>query len=463
MSVAAGESGEAVTRLAEIAERGVAIAMGAGAAAAEAYCEDSAGVRIRVFDGAVESLTDAAARGIGLRVLRADGATGHAYGTDLGESGLHQLAEAAVAAAAVADADEFAGLPERCGSTPVGGLVDQRFAASTTAAKIELAVTADRIARERDPRIGQVENTVYADSHDRVAIANSGGFRDAYETTACYAYCSAFAGTGDDLMTGLGVGMARAAADLDPVAIGAEAADRALALLGARPLSPRRCPVVLDPFVAASLISIVAGMLSADSAQRGRTPFAGRVGETIAGPALSLVDDGLLAVGPASAPFDGEGVATRRTPLIADRRLRTLMFDTRTARKDGHAVSTASARRGSYRSLPSVGASNLVVAPGERSLEGLFKLAGDGLYVTGVVGLHSGVNPVSGDFSVGASGVEIVAGELGRPVREIAIAGDLVALVAAVTAVGDDSRWAPFGGSVSTPSLLIGELAVAGR
>ena len=211
--------------------------------------------------------------------------------------------------------------------------------------------------------------------------------------------------------------------------------------------------MVLDAFVAASFIGFIGSMLSADAVQRGRSLFADREGEEVADPALRLADDGTDGDGPASAPFDGEGVSTRRTGLIEDGRLLGFLYDSRTARKAGRS-STGNASRGSYRSPPSVGTTNLVIEPGEEDLAGLARLAGDGLYVTDVAGLHSGVNPVSGTFSVGASGRLIEGGELGTPVRELTIASDLVSMLKAVRSVGSEVRWVPFGGSVKAPPIL---------
>ena len=170
------------------------------------------------------------------------------------------------------------------------------------------------MARARDG-VTQVEDTVYSDSEGSVALANSRGFAASYSATQAWAYASAFAGEGADLMTGLGVGLGRDPDALDPEAIGGEAAERALALVGARQPESRRCPVVLDAFVAASFIGFIGSMLSADAVQRGRSLFAGREGEEVADPALALADDGAVEGGPASAPFDGEGSPTRRTPL----------------------------------------------------------------------------------------------------------------------------------------------------
>ncbi len=433
--------------------------LAAGATDAEAWAEESTSRRVRVYEGRVESLSDAGGRGVGVRAF-AGGRTGYAYGTDLSDAGVAELARAAREAAEVADEDEHAGLPDEFGSTSLEGLASPRMADWSTEQKVELALAVERAARAA-PGVTQVENAVYSDAEGSVALANSRGFSGGYDATQAWAYASAFAGEGADLMTGLGVGLGRDPGALDPEAIGGEAADRALALVGARRPSSRRCPVVLDAIVAASFIGFIGSMVSADAVQRGRSLFEGREGEEVADPALRIADDATDPEGPASAPFDGEGTASRPTRLLEDGRLQSFLFDTRTARRAGRA-STGNASRGSYRSPPSVGASNLVVEPGSGDFESLVQSAGDGLYVTDVAGLHSGVNPVSGTFSVGAAGRLIENGELGTPVRELTIAGDLVAMLKSVRAVGAESRWVPFAGSVKAPPLLLAEMSVSG-
>ncbi|HEX9968412.1 MAG TPA: metallopeptidase TldD-related protein, partial [Solirubrobacterales bacterium] len=184
-------------------------------------------------------------------------------------------------------------------------------------------------------------------------------------------------------------------------------------------------------------------------------------GERVAADAFVLRDDGLDPDGLASAPIDAEGVPRRRTALVEAGTLRTFLYDTYTARRAG-AASTGNAGRSGYRTPPSVAASNLIVAPGELELEGLLGEAGDGVFVTDVAGLHAGVNPVTGIFSVGASGRAIRGGELAEPLREFTIASDLVTMLRSVRAAGATPRWVPFGASVSTPPLLVGEMTVAG-
>ena len=448
-----------LTPLGDAARRAVEAALSSGASDADAWVEESTSRRVRIYAGEVESLSDAGGRGIGVRAF-AGSRAGYAYGTDLSEEGVLQVASAAREAAELADEDEYEGLPDEAGTAQVDGLASAEFGDWPTERVVELALGVDRAARSREG-VTQVENSVYSDAQGSVALANSRGFAASYSATQAWAYSSAFAGEGADLMTGLGVGMGRDPGALDPEAIGAEAAERALALVGARQPESRRCPVVLDAFVAASFVGFLGAMLSADAIQRGRSLFAGREGDEVADPALRLADVGTDPEGPSSAPFDGEGTPTGRTGLIEDGRLIGFLYDSRTARKAGRST-TGNASRGSYRTPPSVGTTNLIIEPGELDLDGLVARAGDGLYVTDVAGLHSGVNPVSGTFSVGASGRLIEEGALGTPVRELTIASDLVSMLKAVRFVGSEARWVPFGGSVKTAPLLVAEMAVSG-
>jgi PmbA protein len=449
-----------MTELSEAARRAVEAAQAAGAGEAEAYVSRDSGREVRVHGGEVESLTAATQSGIGIRAWIGH-RVGYAFGTDFSGAGVEALAARAAATAAVADEDEFAAPPAPAAIEAIAGLSDPGLAATPADRLAELALAVERTALAADPRVAGVEQVVYADSSDRVAIASSTGVAGEYETSSCFAYLQALAEGDGGRETGLGFGLGRGPGDLDPEAIGAEGAARALAMIGAVKPESRSCPVVLDPTVAASFAGLIGGALGAAVVQRGRSPFAELLGEELASAAFVLHDDGRDPGGSASAPFDGEGVPRRRTALIEDGHLRAFLYDTYTANRGGGA-STGSAARSGYRSLPAVAPSNLIVGAGELPLSGLLAEAGEGVFVTDVAGLHSGVNQVTGVFSVGASGRAIRGGELAEPLREFTIAGNLTTMLAAVGAAGSEARWVPFGGSVRTPPLLIGELAISG-
>jgi PmbA protein len=449
-----------MTELSSSARRAVEAALAAGAGEAEAYVSREGGREVRAHGGEVESLTAATQSGVGVRAWIGH-RVGYAYGTDLSEAGVAAIAARAAEAAAIADEDEFAAAPRPAPVEALAGLGDPSLAEWPTARVAELALSVERAALATDPRVVGVETAVYADAAERVAIASSTGVAGEYESSTCFAYLQALAEGDGGRETGLGFGLARGPGDLEPERIGLEGAQRAVAMIGAGKPNSRSCPVVLDPTVAASFAGLIGAALGAGAVQRGRSPFVDRLGEELAGAAFALHDDGRDPAGAASAPFDGEGVPRRRTALIEGGHLRSYLFDTYTANRQG-GDSTGSAARHGYRSLPSVSTSNLVVGPGSHSQPELLAEAGDGVYVTDVAGLHSGVNPVTGVFSVGASGRAIRAGELAEPVREFTIAGDLISMLGGVRAAGSEPRWVPFGGSVSTPPLLIAEMAISG-
>jgi PmbA protein len=466
MLCAASDAGE--LSVIEVARRAVEAATAAGASDAEAYAAEDHGREVRAQGGEVESLSAATQRGVGIRAWIGK-RVGYAYGTDLSQAGVAALAGRASEAARAADEDEFAGPPERLQGAegaqraPQAQLVlsDPALGEWSTDRLAALTLEIEQAALADDPRVVGVEQAVYADSAESVAIVSSLGIEGEYSSSSCYGYVQALAADEDGRETGLGFGLGRAPTALDPIAIGREGAERAAAMIGAVKPKSRSCPVVLDPTVAASFIALIGKGLAASAVQRGRSPFAERLGDEVASEALALRDDGLDPEGFASAPFDAEGVPRRSSALIEDRTLRTYLYDTYTANRGG-AISTGNASRSGYRSQPSVATSNLIVAPGQLGFSELLGEAGDGVLVTDVAGLHSGVNPVSGVFSVGASGRVIRGGELAEPLREFTIASDLASMLGAVRAVGSDSRWVPFGGSVRTPSLLVNEMTVAG-
>lgn len=448
--------------LAEAARLSVEAALAEGASDSEAYALRQSGREVRVHGGKVESLSAATERGVGLRAW-IGGRAGYAFGTELSEKGLRELGARVVTAARIADEDEHAAAPQADGDYPqLDGLRDPAIADWPADRLVELTLAVERAATSGDRRVRAAELAVYAGGDDELAIYSSTGIECSYEASNCYAYVRALAEDEGSREPGLGFGVARSPAGLDADSIGAEGAERAASMVGADKPPSQSCPVVFDPTVAASFAGLIGSGLGADSVQRGRSPFADLLGEQVASEALVLHDDGLETEGLGASPCDDEGTPRARTALIEGGRLRTFLFDAYTARRSG-ADRAGNARRSGYRSPPSVGTSNLIVQSGTLTTAELLAMSGDGVYVTDIAGLHAGVNPVNGVFSVGASGRMIKGGELADPVREFTIASDLVSMLRAVREAGSEARWVPFGGIVRTPPLLIAEMTIGGN
>jgi PmbA protein len=218
-------------------------------------------------------------------------------------------------------------------------------------------------------------------------------------------------------------------------------------------------PVIFDPLVTRSLLSILGAACNGEAMVKGRTMFLGREGEAVAAPIVSLHDDPTNPLAYGASPYDAEGLPTRRTELIVDGVLRGFLHNTSTGRRSG-AGTTGSAVRGGYASPPGVGARALVLTPGSQSPEEILAAAGDAFYVQSVSGLHSGTNPVSGDFSLGAEGLLVRGGAFAEPVREVTIASTIPRMLLDVASVGSDLTWLP--GAAAGCTLLVGEMSVSG-
>ena len=445
--------------LLELARR--AISSARSGEAVEAFASWGRETEVKVYQGEVEALVSAESRGIGVRVI-VDGKLGYAYAADPDPEEIAEVVAQARTNAALAAQDEGNVLPAPQPIEPLEGILLPDLLDATPEEKVALALAIERACRDADPRVKGVESAQYGEGLGRVAVASTSGVEAMSERGDCWAAAVALSSNGDgETQTGFGLQIARRPADLAVETAGREAAERAVRLLGARKPPTGRMAILLDPFAAASFLGVVTAGLSAESVLKGRSLFAGRVGERVASDKVQLVDDGRELAGPGAEPFDGEGVPTRRTPLIAGGELRGYLHNTYTAARMGGS-STGNASRAGFKSTPGVSPTNLILAPGDQTPEQLAASAGRALLVQDLIGVHSGANPISGDFSVGVDGVLLEDGAPAGAVREATIASTVLDILRDVVAVGSDLRFLPFGGSIGTPTILIGEMTVAG-
>jgi PmbA protein len=424
----------------------------------EAYVARGVSTQVKAYGGEVESLTSAESFGVGIRVI-ADHRQGFAHAGTFDEAVLVETLAEARDNASFGEPDEWFGLAEPDGVEPVDqDLWRDSLATFSPQAKVDLALALERSVLGRDPRVTGVRTAIYADSSGEGAVASSAGVTAYGRGTSCYLSVSALATDGDETKIGGGVDVGREPGDLDVELAAADAVARAVRLFGARPVPSQRLSIVLEPRLAASIIGLAGGTLNGDRVIKGRSPFADRLGEAIASPLLTLLDDPTNPASLAAESHDGEGLACRPNQLIVDGVLQQFLHNAYSARRAG-VGSTGSAVRG-YRSTPSVGCQALSVRPGTGTHDELVANVELGLLVDSMSGFHSGVNAVSGDFSVGAEGIMIRNGELAEPVREVTIASTLQRLLLGIDAVGADLEWLPSGtGSVT---LVIGDVSLGG-
>jgi len=430
----------------------------------EAYALRSRDVDVKVFGGDVESLSVAEVEGVGVRVI-VDARQGYAWAGSLDDDVIADTLAEARDNAAFGSPDEsyvLASPSDVDGAVaPVLDLWRDDVLSTSTADKVALALELEAAVRAADPLVRGVESASYGDAAVEAAVANSLGVDASTRRTS--ASCSAFAMAGEDTLTQTGSGFSagRSFAEVDAHEAARDAAERAVRLLGAKPIPSGRLPVVLDPMVTRSLLALLGGALSGEAIVKGRSLFVGREGEAVAGPGITLVDDPTLAEAFGAATHDAEGVPTRRVELIADGRFDAVLHNVHTAtRAGGGARTTGSAVRGGFKSPPGVGARALHLVPGALDAEEILASVDHGLYVQSVSGLHSGTNPVSGDFSVGAVGLVIRDGALAEPVREVTIASTLQRILHDIAVVGADLTWLPGGAAGMT--LLVTDMSVSG-
>lgn len=432
----------------------------------EAYVARGHDTEVRAFGGEVEHLASASSAGIGIRVVLGDAdgegsRVGFAWAGSLEPGVVGAVLDDARDNAAYATPDPHVSLAQPDGVAAADlDLWDAGFSAVPTEEKVRMALELEEMVRGADPRIRQVESADYADASVEVALASTTGIRAATRRTSAYVSVSAIAGDGEESQTGSGFSVGRAASALDLERAGRDAVNRAVRLLGAGKVRSGRCTVVFDPRVVATLLSVVSSALSGEAVVKGRSFFAERLGEEVAAGIITLVDDPTDPRAYGAAAFDGEGLACRRNVLIDGGVLAGFVYDSVSARRAG-TPSTGSAVRSGYAGTPGAGCRALALSPGKIDQAGILAAVGEGVYVQSVTGVHSGVNTVSGDFSVGAEGLMIREGVLAEPVREVTVASTLQRMLRSVLHVGCDAEWLP--GAAAGQTLAIADMQLSGN
>ncbi len=441
----------------EVVDRALASLRGAGVRTAEVFLRDALSGSVDTKDGQIESVIARGERGLGVRVLDGE-RMGFAHSSDLASAGIDACIDLARRMATITEPD--ADLQIASGTLSVADLaifhpgLEQRPLAERGA----LALAVEKAARDADQRITHFRKTTYSDAEITTIIATTTGIRASYRESHCGAMTSPVATHDGERQIGYHGEGARRIEDLDPSRIGARAAKRAVEKLGAKPFATQKLPVVLDPWMAMSLLGAIAPLFSADNVLKGRSLFAGKIGTRVANERITIVDDARRKGGLRSAPFDGEGIPTTTQTLVDTGVLRGYLTNQKTAKKLGR-TSAGNARRGSYASPSRIGPSNFYVEQGVDDPTAMIRALDRALAITGLLNLHT-IDPVSGEFSLGATGTYLEKGAPVYPVQGITIAGNLTHLLSSVTGVGTDLTFGPSG--VGSPTLVIAELSVGG-
>lgn len=438
-------------------ESGMQKAAKLGVSDVEFFVMKHKAMELEVKQGELKDSKLAEEQGIGVRVIK-EQRLGFSYSSDFSTTALDKMLHQAVVNAGYNDRDAANHFPESQPRYRELALYDETLARRSLADKKQLAIAVEETALQIDARVVRIERAGYEEGESEIWIANSNGLEGYQRGSYCGVYALALGSDGQAQESGSGSDIAIYYDELSPQKAGRLTAERAVRLLGAKPVKTQVADLVLDPYVTMQMMGIIAAAFSGEAVLKGRSLFNGKMNHPIASSLVTLVDDGTLDNRLGSAPFDGEGVCCQRTVLVEDGVLKNMLYDTHTACQ-AETISTGNGLRGSYKGTPSIQTTNYYLAAGELTEAQLINQVEAGLYVTEILGAHT-VNAISGDFSLGAAGIWIEKGRLTRPVRGVTIAGNLKTLLLKITAVADNLT---FQGSVGAPTICVGQMTISGE
>jgi PmbA protein len=441
----------------------------------EIYINQSSHFDIESMDGKIETLQTDQYFGMAFRILNHQ-RIGFSYTTWSNPSlsaprnfsvELDRRIEDAIRSAEATSPDScFDFAPGFKGSFPELPIFDEALEGVSEKAKIGKARDLETSAKAVDPeRIKKVRKASYQEVLSRITLVNSNGLRHAYNQSLASASVTAVAEESGESEVAWDFDASHFFKDLDVEKVGRSAGRRALERLGGKRIPTGVYPVLIRNQVASEFLSLLAHSFFADQVQKGKSPLKGKRGERFFSPLVTIVDDGLYSKGISTAPFDGEGMPSRRTVLVDQGKLTHYLYDRYWANRENlfsprsRAESSGNSRRHGTKSPPGVGISNFFIVPGDLTFPKLLEGFLHGIVLEDVMGLHT-VDPISGDFSLGCSGDWIDRGQKVHPVKSIAIAGNLFELFRGVIGVGEDLR---FFGGVGAPSLLVDEVLISGN
>jgi PmbA protein len=449
-----------IAELEELASKLVERALAGGVDVAEALAASGSELSTKIRLGEPELVEEAGNRGIGLRVIK-NQRVAHTSTSDLTDKGLDRFIADALELVDVSQEDPFAGPadPELVAKEVAipDGLYDPAVGKITAEEALDWAVRGEKAAQAEDARIVNSDGSTFSRAAGVFVLVLSGGFKGGYATSYASLVVTPVAeDAGNKKRRGFHWTARRHLADLDTAeVVGAEAARRTVRKLGARKVPSAQAPVVFDPDAARSILGMMASCVSGSSIWRQQSYLADRIGTRVASDLVTIVDDPFLPKAPGSRPFDGEGLLSRRNLVVERGMLKTYLCDSYAARKLKMA-STASASRGGGGGVgPST--TNFVLQPTDTPADEIVKSTERGLYVTEMMGF--GFNPVTGDFSRGASGFWIEDGKLAYPVSEVTISLNADELWQSIDAVGDDLDLRT---ATASPTIRVSSMTIAG-
>lgn len=428
----------------------------------EVYYSAGSSLSLKVFEKELDGYSLSESEGLSLRGVY-KGKMGYSYTEKVDESSIELLVKNALENAMVIDSDDeefiFEGSKEyKKVDTFNPGLEDV-----SELEKINFVKSLEEEAFNIDKRITSVETCVYGDGYGETVMSNTKGLYLHDKSNLAYTYVVVVAKEGDDIKTGMAYRTGNDFSKFNAKEIAQEAVKEALDLLGAKSVKSGEYAVVIRNNAAADLLEAFTGIFSAESVQKNLSLLKGKLDQQIGSEKFTLVDDPFMEDGLASKSFDGEGVACKYKKVVDKGVLKTYFHNLKTAKKD-NIETTGNASKGSYKSSIGISPTNFYVEKGEKSLDEIISSMDSGIMITELQGLHSGLNSISGDFSLAALGYAIKGGKIAGPVEQITVAGNYFEMLKNIEEVGSDLKFGlPGEAYIGSPSLKIKKLAIAGE
>nr|WP_300091455.1 TldD/PmbA family protein [Sedimentibacter sp.] len=428
----------------------------------EVFYSAGSSLSLKVFQKELDGYSLSESEGLGLRGMY-NGKMGYSYTEKVDESSIDLLVKNVKENATVIDSDDEEYIFEGSKEYKKVDTFNPKLEEVEEAEKIKFVKQLEEEAFKIDNRIQSVETCVYGDGYGETIMSNTKGLYLHDKSNIAYTYVVVVAKENEDIKTGMAYRTGNDFSKFNAKDIAEEAVKEALSMLGAKSVKSGDYPVVIRNNAAADLLEAFEGIFSAENVQKNLSLLKGKLNEQIGSEKFTLVDDPFMEGGLASRSFDGEGVASKYKKVVDKGVLKTYFHNLKTAKKDG-VETTGNASKGSYKSSVGIAPSNLYVEKGEKTLEEIISSMDNGILITELQGLHSGLNSVSGDFSLAALGYEIKDGKIAKAVEQITVAGNYFELLKNIEETGSDLKFGlPGEAYIGSPSLKIKKLAIAGE
>lgn len=427
----------------------------------EAFYAEGSSFSVKIFNGIVDDYKNSSSNGLSFRGIYND-RMGYSYTENFSEDSIELLVKELIDNATILENDDKEFIYEGAKEYKVIDFVENSLSKLETSKKIEAAIEMERLAKELDKRVNSVNHCLFGEGFGKRVIRNSKGLHLENSDDGAYAYINVVVKDGDETRTGFALKSFKNFEEFNPKKLAKEAVDRAISLLGSKSVKSGEYDVIIENEAFGDLLQTMSGIFSAEAVDKGLSRFKGKLGEVVANNKINLVDNPFMVEG-VYKTFDDEGVPTEEKTIIENGILKTFLHNLKTANKN-NLKSTGNGQKASYKSSVGIAPYNFYIKEGEVEFKELVRKMSDGLILIEFDGLHSGLNAVSGDFSLSTRGYRVENGEIVGAINEITLAANFFDLLLNVEEIGKDLKFGfPGGTRIGSPSMLFRKLSIAGE